>query len=133
MAHVQRIDGVIVAVSTSGPIWLDGDPPVLLTDVATLADDDAEVLAFYERVANPVPVEVVRHQALLALLDVGITRAMIEAAIAAIEDAIEREITDIRYQQPRWRQDSEFIAWGRQAFGLSEQQVIDLFVLAATK
>lgn len=133
MAHIQRIDGVVVAVATSGPIWRDGNPPILLTEPDQVADEHPEVLAFLEAMANPAPIEVARHQALLALLDSGITRAMIESAIAAITDPTEREITDIRYQQPRWRRDSEFIAWGRQTFGLTEQQVIGLFALAATK
>lgn len=131
MAHVQRIDGVVVAVSTSGPIWQDGDPPILLSDAVQIADDHPDVLAFLEAMANPAPIEVARHQALLALLDSGITRAMIEAAIAAIADPTEREITDIRYQSPRWRRDSEFIAWGKVAFGLSDAQVLDLFTAAA--
>lgn len=132
MCYVQRIGGSVVAVSLR-PVWRDGEPPALLTDPVPLADDDPEILAFLDRIANPVPVEVARHQALLALLASGITRAMIETAIAAIADPVEREITDIRYQQPRWRRDSEFIAWGRQVFGLSDQQVLDLFVLAAGK
>ena len=130
MAHIQRVDGKIVAVST-GPIYADGNPPVLISEPQTVADD-ADVQAFLAAFTNPIPVEVERHQALLALLGAGITRAMIEAAIAAIADPVEREITDIRYQSPRWRLGSDFIEWGKATFGLSDEQVAALFASAAT-
>ncbi|HEV2552704.1 MAG TPA: hypothetical protein VGV17_02955 [Bosea sp. (in: a-proteobacteria)] len=130
MPYVQRTGGAITALSLR-PVWQDGEPPALLTDPAPLPDDDPEVLAFLDRVANPVPVEVARHQALLALLGAGITRAMIESAIAAIADPVEREVTDIRYHSPRWRRDSDFIAWGKTTFDLTDAQVADLFTAAA--
>ncbi len=110
---------------------------IVLPDVASAVGFASQRFDFitgeFEPLAAPVPIEVARHQALLALLDSGITRAMIEGAIAAIEDPVQRETTDIRYQQPNWRRDSEFIAWGKTVFGLSDQQVIDLFALAGTK
>ena len=130
--YLQREGGRLVGISRA-PVWRDGNPPVLVTDAEPVADDDAEALAFLAAPANPAPVEADRHQALLALLDNGITRAMIEAAIAAIADPAEREVSEIRYQQPRWRLDSPFIAWGRQTFNLTETQVAALFALAATK
>lgn len=130
MAHVQRIDGKIVAVST-GPVYADGSPPTLISDPVEMPDDHPDIVAYRQQWDNPAPVEVERHQALLALLAAGVTRVMIEAAIAAIADPVEREITDIRYQSPRWRRDSDFIAWGKATFGLSDEQVAALFASAA--
>lgn len=116
----------IAITAESGAVLLsEADTPELWAAMLAAVDPAA-----FEA---PVATEVARHQALLALLDSGITRAMIEAAIAAIADPVDLEITDIRYQQPRWRRDSEFIAWGRATFGLSDAQVLDLFALAATK
>lgn len=79
-----------------------------------------------------VPHKVQRHQALIALYQIaGITEEMIEAAIAQIEDDGERYITGIRYRQPEWYRDSEFVPKIQPAFGLSDADVDQLFVAAA--
>lgn len=77
-----------------------------------------------------VPEAVRRHQGLIALLSVGITEQMVRDRIALIEDVNQRELTRLRFEQPEWRRDSPFIAWGGAEFGLSAQQVDDLFVSA---
>jgi hypothetical protein len=80
-----------------------------------------------------VPAEVSRGQALIALFQsAGITDAMIEAKIAAILDDAERYIARVRFQEPRWRRDSPFIAWGAEQFEMTPEQVDALFTLAAT-
>lgn len=98
----------------------------------------AEEVAEFEAMqaeASPaplVPAEIMRHQGLLALLDLGITEAMVMAKVDEIEDAVERERTRIRFMQPNWRRDSDFISWGAEKFNLTGDQVDQLFVLAAT-
>jgi hypothetical protein len=79
-----------------------------------------------------VPTEVSRGQALIALFQAaGITDAMIEAKIAAIPDGAERYIARVRFQEPRWRRDSPFIAWGAEQFGLTEAETDALFLAAS--
>jgi hypothetical protein len=80
-----------------------------------------------------VPAEVSRGQALIAMFQAaGITDAMIEAKIAAISDDAERYIARVRFQEPRWRRDSPFTAWGAEQFEMTPEQVDALFTLAAT-
>lgn len=79
-----------------------------------------------------VPDEVMRHQGLLALLEFGITEAMVMAKVDEIEEPVERERTRIRFMQPNWRRDSDFIEWGAEKFSLTEPRVGELFILAAT-
>lgn len=80
-----------------------------------------------------VPTEVSRGQALIALFQsAGITDEMIEAKIAAIPDDAERYIARVRFQEPRWRRDSPFIAWGAAEFGLTEAETDALFIHANT-
>lgn len=85
--------------------------------------------------APPVPASVERHQALLALLDAGITEAAILAAIDADTDLTDTEKAAfrIRVSQPLWVRHSPFIAWGQVAFDLTEAQGDALFVAAQTK
>jgi hypothetical protein len=79
-----------------------------------------------------VPTEVSRGQALIALFQAAsITDAMIESKIAAIPDDAERYITRVRFQEPRWRRDSPFIAWGAEQFGLTEAETDALFLAAS--
>lgn len=81
--------------------------------------------------AASVPAVIKRHQGLIALLlGPGITEQMIRDALATIEDATERELTRLRFEQPDWRRDSEFIAWGAGVFGLIGGQVDQLFISA---
>lgn len=80
----------------------------------------------------PAPQSCARHQGLLALLTVGITEAMIDAKIDEIEDVIERETARIRFRSPTWGRNSPFIDFGKDAFGLTDAQVDQLFAAAAT-
>jgi hypothetical protein len=80
-----------------------------------------------------VPAEVSRGQALIALFQAAsITDAMIEAKIALIPNDAERYTARVRVQEPRWRRDSPFIAWGAEQFEMTPEQVDALFTLAAT-
>ena len=79
-----------------------------------------------------VPAEVSRGQALIALFQAaGVTDVMIEAKIAAIPDDAERYIARVRFQEPRWRRNSPFIAWGAEQFGLTEAETDALFLAAS--
>lgn len=90
-------------------------------------------IAPYDPPPPVVPVKVQRHQALIVLYQTAsITETMIEAAIAQIEDEGDRYITSVRYRQPEWYRDSEFIPKLQPAFGLSDLQVDQLFIAAAS-
>lgn len=97
---------------------------VLLTS-EEIADRAAEEAAY----RAPVPSTVTRTQALLALLDVGITEAQILAQIDGMVDATEKERARIRFHAQDWKRDSELIALMAAAFGISDQ-VDALFVAA---
>lgn len=106
-------------------------------DGVQVAMTPAEVAEFEatQAAATPLlatPSEVMRHQGLLALLEFGITEAMIMAKVEAIEDDMNRERTRIRFMQPYWKRSSEFIAWGAEEFELTGQQVNQLFQIATT-
>lgn len=89
------------------------------------------VIGPYEPPAPVVPASVTRTQGLLALLDVGITEAVITSQIAAIPDATERERSRIRFNSPTWERNSDLLVMMAAAFGLSPAQVDDLFIAAA--
>lgn len=61
-------------------------------------DEAAEIASRAANVAPSVPQEVTKRQGLLALFDVGITEAMIEAKIAELvpADDLERALIDYR-------------------------------------
>lgn len=84
----------------------------------------------------PVPAQVGRQEALLALFGdgttPGITEADILAEIEKIADPVERERSRLTFYRARWRRDSAFIAWGQATFGLTDAQTDDLFRLAVT-
>jgi hypothetical protein len=89
-------------------------------------------IAPYEPPVPTIPAEIQRHQGLIALLlGPGITEQMIRDAIADVADPTARELTRIRLEQPVWRRDSEFIAWGASVFGLTPEQVDQLFIAGA--
>lgn len=120
MPYVQRSAGLVTGIfANAQPGYAE----------EWLADDHAEVMAF---LSLGVPQTIARHQGLLALLDVGITEAMIRTALDSIEDATERERTRIRFESPQWRRNSEFITWGQTAFGLTDAQTDALFRAAVT-
>lgn len=82
----------------------------------------------------PVPRRITRTQGLIALfLGRGITEAMVDAAIAAIGDETEREITRLRFHAADWHRDSPFIAWGAARFGMAPDDVDGLFRMAAAQ
>lgn len=88
------------------------------------------------RAAASVPIRVMRHQALLALLDATpapITKADILAAIAAIPDGAARARAEIYFEAPDWFRTDSFVADIGAAFGLDGAAIDDLFRLAATK
>ncbi|TCR65432.1 hypothetical protein [Bosea sp. BK604] len=87
----------------------------------------------FEPPAPAVPLEIQRHQGLIALLlEQGITERMIRDKMEEIEGLTDRELTRIRLEQPTWQRHSEFITWGAFAFGLSSEQVDQLFISAAS-
>lgn len=80
--------------------------------------------------APSVPEAVRRHQGLIALLSVGITEQAIRDRIAAIADPTQRELTRLRFEEPEWRRNSEFIAWGAAEFTLTAADIDQLFLAA---
>jgi hypothetical protein len=72
-------------------------------------------------------------QVRLALIKSGISIATVDAAIAAIEDQVEREIAYTQWEyRATIRRDSELLVSLSSAIGLTSEQVDDLFRLAAT-
>lgn len=114
---IETRDGVITA-------W-----PESLGPVPTPEQIDAWTSEYEAAVAAPATVT--RTQALLALLEVGITEAMILAKIEEMSDATERERSRIRFNAPEWRRDSELLAVMAAAFGLSPAAVDGRFIAAA--
>ena len=81
----------------------------------------------------PVPESVDNAQARIALIQSGISIATVDAAIAAIPDAVEREIAYTQWEyRATIRRDSELLVSLAGAMGLTSAQVDDLFRLAAT-
>lgn len=81
-----------------------------------------------------VPERVTARQAVEALLRSGVTEGMVESALAAIPNATERAIA-----QNLWRRSNDFertnptlIALATQALGMTEAQLDQLFITAAT-
>lgn len=98
-------------------------------------DAETAALVAYDPPPPPpvVPARVTRTQAMLALLlGASITEQMIRDRIALIEDATEREVMRLRFEQATWLRDSEFIGWGAEQFALSAEEVDGLFVQAVT-
>lgn len=120
MPFIERNeDGAIIAVYANPQDYAKEELP----------DDHPEVRAFVERPYGPNLIK--RHQGLIALLTgAAITEADIREKIADIADPVQREIMRIRFDQPEWERRSDFIAWGQQAFGLTDQQVDALFEAA---
>jgi hypothetical protein len=81
----------------------------------------------------PVPASVDNAQARMALIQSGIAIATVDAAIAAIPDAVEREIAYTQWEyRATVRRDSELLVSLGTAIGLTSEQIDDLFRLAAT-
>jgi len=93
-------------------------------------EEVAEIEARIEHPAAPsVPDEVTRRQGYLALFDVGVTEAMIEAKLAELLSGLEleRALLD-RRTASTFRRDNPLVQTVGAAFGLS---LDDLFVSAA--
>lgn len=103
--------------------------PETTAEVTARETAEAEALATAEaaRIAN---LEVARYAALVALLSAGITEQMIADQLALITNPTERETSRLYFNRPTWRRTSAFIAWGKGAFNLTDQQVDALFVAA---
>lgn len=80
----------------------------------------------------PVPVSCTRRQGLRALLVFGFKRADIEAQIAAIEDATEREEAEIDYEANVWERANPRLQLMWAALGGEPARLDDLFHLAVT-
>lgn len=80
-----------------------------------------------------IPAVVTMAQARKALILGGVSISSVNAAIAAIPDATERQLaeTDWEYSMTV-RRDSALVASIAPALGLTDQQIDELFVLAAT-
>jgi len=81
----------------------------------------------------PEPVtSVTRRQARLALLEVG-RLDDVESAIAAIADPIQQRAAQIEYEADTWERGNAFLQATWVQIGGTEQELDDLFALAATK
>lgn len=125
--------------------WADASASIVTAmvdgELATFPKDDRNhhyaallaaglVIAAYAPPPPQVPEAVLRHQGLIALLSVGITEQAIRDKIALIEDLAQREMTRLRFEQPVWRRDSDFIAWGGVEFALTAADIDQLFLAA---
>ncbi len=80
----------------------------------------------------PIPASVTRRQARLALLDAGMLDA-VEGYIDSITNQDERRAAQIEYEADTWGRGNVFLQTAWAALGGTEQQLDDLFALAATK
>jgi|SRR5690625_3733743 len=80
----------------------------------------------------PVPAQVTRRQGRLALLDVGKLDA-VESAIAAISDPVERRAAQIEYEADTWERGNAFLQAMWAQLGGTEEELDELFILAASK
>ena len=80
---------------------------------------------------EPIPSSMTRRQGRLALLNVGKLDDA-EAAIDAIEDAIERRAAQIEYEADTWERSNTFLQQLWSQLGGTEQELDDLFKLGAT-
>ena len=75
---------------------------------------------------------VTRRQGRLALLQVG-KLDEIEQAIESIEDATERRAAEIEYEADAWERSNDFLQSIWERLGGTQQELDDLFILAASK
>lgn len=95
------------------------------------AKDEAAPYVEPEPEPEPVPRVVTRRQGKQQLVVAGLDE-QVEAAIDGIEDATERKLTRIWYDDAEtWERDNEQLAVLSQALGLSDDEVDALFVEAA--
>lgn len=79
-----------------------------------------------------VPESVTRRQGRLALIDAG-KLLDVEAAIAAIADPVEKMKAQVEYDADTWERSNAFLVSMWLQLGGTEQELDDLFILAATK
>lgn len=127
---LKRADGATVGmtrhpITVIGGLWQAQDSRWL----DPLPGDGSTV-----EVLPEVPEKVTARQAVEALLRSGVTEAQIEASLAAIPDAAQRAIA-----QNLWRRSNDFertnpvlIALATQSLGMTEAQLDQLFITAAT-
>ena len=84
-----------------------------------------------EPMPEPMPSSMTRRQGRLALLNVG-KLDDVEAAIDAIEDAIERRAAQIEYEADTWERSNTFLQQLWSQLGGTEQELDDLFKLGTT-
>ncbi len=79
-----------------------------------------------------IPQSVTRRQGRLALLEVG-KLDQVEAAIAAIDDPVERRAAEIEYEADTWERSNSFLQAMWAQLGGTEAELDALFVLASEK
>lgn len=118
----ERVDGPLPEITLGGMVRVDDS---LVFSQARFDEHTAAL-----RVVPPV---VSMAQARKALILGGITIASVDAAIAAIADDTERALAETDWQYAtEVRRNSPLVQSLTPALGLSEQQVDDLFIAAAS-
>lgn len=112
-------------------VWVDegADPAEFGNGLVPCTDEEAAAIM---AALVPVPQAVDMAQARLALLGVGITEAMVNAAIAAMPEG-QREVADIEWRfRTTVRRDSALVTALGASLGLTNEQIDALFTTAAT-
>src|SRR5699024_10844066 len=81
---------------------------------------------------EPVPAQVTRRQGRLALLEAGKLDA-VEAAIDSIEDPAQKRAAQIEYEADTWERGNAFLQTLWAQLGGTEEELDELFILAASK
>ena len=85
-----------------------------------------------EPAPTPVPAQVTRRQGRLALLEADKLDA-VEAAIDAIEDPAQKRAAQIEYEADTWERGNAFLQALWAQLGGTEEELDELFILAASK
>lgn len=113
--------------------WLSHDERHVITEIGETVPDGASLTRPDPEPAPPVvPSAVTRRQGRLALLEVG-KLDDVEAAIEAITDPVQRRAALIEYEADTWERGNAFLQAMWAQLGGTEQQLDDLFILAASK
>lgn len=120
-ARLPEFDCAISTVEEAGPLLIDG----VWTQQWTVRDLTPEELK------ARVPTVVTMRQARLALLQAGLL-SQVEAAIAAIEDPVQRQAVQIEWEYAAdINRARPWVQGLADALGLNETQLDDLFVAAS--
>ena len=118
-------DPITQAVSEAEPTLVDGNW-TQQWQVTELSPEQVEA----NRKAL-VPVSVTRRQAIQALRIHGITKAMVSDALAAIPDALQRDLAMIEWEDSQvFERNRELVASMGAAFGMNATQLDALFITA---